>query len=196
MNTRLQVEHPVTEMVTGFDLVEWQLRVAAGEPLPQQDEVRRGHAIEARPLRRGSVRAADARGRPRIGVPGAGAAAGVRIDHGIAEGGAVSSHYDAMVAKFIAHGRDRADAIWRLRAARSPTPAARPAPQRALPAATWSHADFRGATMTTTLIDEWFEREEDRAAPAVATPGASAAALLAHGAAGAPTASGSISTST
>ena len=117
MNTRLQVEHPVTECITGFDLVEWQLRVAAGEPLwLKQDDIRfNGHAIEARLV------AED----PYDGwAPQTGRILGwrpqddaVRIDHGIAEGGEVSPYYDAMVAKFIAHGRDRNDAIRRLVAA-------------------------------------------------------------------------------
>jgi geranyl-CoA carboxylase alpha subunit len=129
MNTRLQVEHPVTEMVTGLDLVEWQLRVAAGERLPlRQHEVRwQGHAIEAR------LYAEDPYAQPTPFAPQTGtvqwwrpeaaaAQPGVRIDHGIAEGGCVSPFYDAMVAKFIVHGRDRDDAIRRLRAALQDAP--------------------------------------------------------------------------
>ncbi|HEY9023855.1 MAG TPA: biotin carboxylase N-terminal domain-containing protein, partial [Burkholderiaceae bacterium] len=118
MNTRLQVEHPVTEMITGQDLVEWQLRVAAGEPLPlRQDEIRwTGHAVEARlyaedpydgfapqtgrivhwrPSRAIRAGRADAGTQ---GVPAAGLAS-VRIDDGVAEGDTVSPFYDAMVAK-------------------------------------------------------------------------------------------------
>jgi 3-methylcrotonyl-CoA carboxylase alpha subunit len=123
VNARLQVEHPVTEMVTGVDLVEAQLRIAAGEPLP--DEVRRastsGHAIEAR------VYAED----PAKGfVPQPGKVeklawptglSGVRIDAGIEEGGEVTPYYDPMIAKVIAHGADRAEAISRLCAALSAT---------------------------------------------------------------------------
>ncbi|MBW0115873.1 acetyl-CoA carboxylase biotin carboxylase subunit, partial [Pseudonocardia abyssalis] len=116
MNTRLQVEHPVTELVTGLDLVELQLRVAAGEPLPiTQDDVRLdGHAIEVR------VYAED----PAAGfLPTGGDVlhwtppTGVRVDAGIAEGGVVGSDYDPMLAKVIAHGADRAEAIRRLDAA-------------------------------------------------------------------------------
>jgi geranyl-CoA carboxylase alpha subunit len=125
MNTRLQVEHPVTECITGFDLVEWQLRVAAGEPLPvQQADVRfTGHAIEVR------LYAEDPYDgfKPQTGrilhwQPDAALHPGVRIDHGIAEGGEVTPYYDAMVAKLIAHGRDRGDALRRLCAALEDAP--------------------------------------------------------------------------
>jgi len=125
MNTRLQVEHPVTECVTGLDLVEWQLRVAAGEPLPlaQSQVAMHGHAIEVR-LYTEDPYAGFA---PQTGTvlhwrPEAVLQPGVRIDHGIAEGGTLSPFYDAMVAKLIAHGRDRDDAIRRLRAALAATP--------------------------------------------------------------------------
>ncbi|WP_020108495.1 acetyl/propionyl/methylcrotonyl-CoA carboxylase subunit alpha [Nocardia sp. 348MFTsu5.1] len=122
MNTRLQVEHPVTELVTGVDLVEWQLRVAAGEKLDfgQDDVTMTGHAIEAR------VYAED----PAAGfLPTGGelllvdepSGPGIRVDSGIVTGGVVGSDYDPMLAKVIVHGEDRADAIERLRAALAQT---------------------------------------------------------------------------
>ncbi|MFH7336346.1 biotin carboxylase N-terminal domain-containing protein [Streptomyces sp. KHY 26] len=118
MNTRLQVEHPVTELVTGLDLVEWQLRVAAGEPLGfTQDDVRlTGHAVEAR------ICAEDpARGF----LPSGGTVLlldeprgdGVRTDSGLSEGTEVGSLYDPMLSKVIAYGPDRATALRGLRAA-------------------------------------------------------------------------------
>jgi 3-methylcrotonyl-CoA carboxylase alpha subunit len=117
MNTRLQVEHPVTEFITGFDLVEWQLRVAAGEPLPvaQSDITARGHAIEAR------VYAEDpARGfLPSIGTllhhaPPA-TNDSVRVDTGVEQGDEIAAHYDPMIAKLIVWGADREAARHRLR---------------------------------------------------------------------------------
>ncbi|MFJ2895795.1 acetyl-CoA carboxylase biotin carboxylase subunit [Streptomyces sp. NPDC087218] len=122
MNTRLQVEHPVTELITGLDLVEWQLRVAAGEQLPytQQDITLTGHAVEAR------ICAED----PSRGfLPSGGAVLalhepqgdGVRTDSGLAAGGEVGSLYDPMLSKVIAYGPDRAAALRRLRAALADT---------------------------------------------------------------------------
>ena len=125
MNTRLQVEHPVTEAITGLDLVEWQLRVAAGEALPlTQDQLSmRGHAIEARicaenpdanflpatgklQVMRWPAHEAFARSEERP-----------RVDTGFAEGDAISPHYDSMIAKLIVWGRDRSQALARLDAA-------------------------------------------------------------------------------
>ncbi|MBB3179308.1 biotin carboxylase N-terminal domain-containing protein [Variovorax sp. Sphag1AA] len=112
MNTRLQVEHAVTEAITGLDLVEWQLRVAAGEPLTiQQSDVRLdGHAIEVR-LTAEDVPAGFLpqtgpvlRWRPPVDGHD------VRVDHGLLEGGAVSPHYDSMIAKLVAHGPTRDEA--------------------------------------------------------------------------------------
>ena len=155
MNTRLQVEHPVTECITGLDLVEWQLRVAAGEALPlTQDQISfSGHAIEVR------LYAEDPYDgfKPQTGrvlgwQPGC---SGIRIDHGLAEGDEVSPFYDAMVAKFIAHGRDRSDAIRRL------THALQDVPLIGLPnngrflVDLLQTPEFAQATMTTTRLDDW-----------------------------------------
>ncbi len=126
MNTRLQVEHPVTEAITGQDLVEWQLRVASGEPLPlRQDQLKiNGHAIEARICAENpdnnflpatgtlqvyglpecvTFERADAVGGPRV-----------RVDSGVRQGDAISPFYDSMVAKLIVHGETRAQALARL----------------------------------------------------------------------------------
>jgi 3-methylcrotonyl-CoA carboxylase alpha subunit len=113
MNTRLQVEHPVTEMITGLDLVEWQLRIAAGEPLPlRQEELRfSGHAIEAR------IYAEDP---DRDFLPATGRIAHlrfpaespeVRIDTGVEQGAEITPFYDPMIAKLIVRGADRAEAL-------------------------------------------------------------------------------------
>lgn len=119
INTRLQVEHPVTELVTGLDLVEWQLRVAAGEPLPRAQEsiYSHGHAIEVR------LYAED----PDAGfLPGSGKLTrlalpefmpDVRIDSGVVEGDTVTIFYDPMIAKLIVYGQDRRQALVRLGAA-------------------------------------------------------------------------------
>ncbi len=123
MNTRLQVEHPVTEMITGLDLVEWQLRVAAGEPLPlQQHELKfSGHAIEAR------IYAEDP---DRDFLPATGKllhlafpaeSETVRVDAGVEAGGTITPWYDPMIAKLIVHGRDRAAALATLRRALAQT---------------------------------------------------------------------------
>ena len=112
MNTRLQVEHPVTEAVAGVDLVRAQLSVAAGDPLPwtQAELSQRGHAIECR------VYAED----PRQRVPAAGRAArcstasrrgpGIRVDAGVVEGDAIAVNYDPLLAKLVAYARRRATA--------------------------------------------------------------------------------------
>jgi 3-methylcrotonyl-CoA carboxylase alpha subunit len=128
MNTRLQVEHPVTEMITGTDLVEWQLRVAAGQPLPlRQDELKiHGHAIEARIYAEnpekgflpsiGTLRHMDTPEAVSFelgGTPG-GVPASVRIDSGVREGDAISPFYDPMIAKLIVWGTDRAQALARM----------------------------------------------------------------------------------
>ncbi|ANH02770.1 acetyl/propionyl/methylcrotonyl-CoA carboxylase subunit alpha [Shinella sp. HZN7] len=116
MNTRLQVEHPVTEAITGLDLVEWQLRVAAGEPLPkrQEDLVIDGWAFEARLYAENPARDfLPATGRLTVfDLPGE-----ARIDSGVRAGDIITPYYDPMIAKVITHGRDRKEALARLEAA-------------------------------------------------------------------------------
>jgi len=118
MNTRLQVEHPVTELVTGLDLVEWQLRIAAGEPLPyrQQDVTLTGHAMEARVYAEDPSRGFLPTGGTVLALrePAAPAA---RVDSALAAGTVVGSAYDPMLAKVITHGPDRDAARRRLDAA-------------------------------------------------------------------------------
>ena len=113
MNTRLQVEHPVTEAITGLDLVEWQLRVAAGEALPlRQEQVRfQGHAIEVR------LCAEDAHNGflPQSGTMRRWQApAGIRVEHALQSGTVIPPYYDSMIAKLVAHGADREEARRRL----------------------------------------------------------------------------------
>ena len=182
MNTRLQVEHPVTELVTGWDLVELQVRVAAGESLPmRQDEVRlTGHAIEAR------VYAEDpARGF----LPTGGKVLAlcepdlphVRVDSGLAENMTVSSAYDPMLAKVIAYGPDRQQALRRLDGALANTAVLGVTTNIAFLRALLNHPDVAAGRLDTGLAE--------RALPAYPTPISSAggipedvltAAALAH----------------
>lgn len=126
MNTRLQVEHPVTEMITGTDLVEWQLRVAAGEALPLQQEQLQihGHAIEARVYAEnpekgflpsiGTLRHARTPAAVNFELGGSAEPAGFRIDSGVREGDTISPFYDPMIAKMIVWGKDRTEALARM----------------------------------------------------------------------------------
>jgi len=154
MNTRLQVEHPVTEMVTGFDLVEWQLRVAAGEALPvrQNDIVPRGHAIEVR------LYAEDPE---RDFLPGTGRLlrlrlpredGHLRIDSGVREGDVVSPHYDPLLAKMIVWDRDRDAALVRLRAALAEVVIAGPASNVAFLCAIAAHPAFAAGRVDTGFL--------------------------------------------
>jgi acetyl/propionyl-CoA carboxylase alpha subunit len=115
MNTRLQVEHPVTEMVTGIDLVEWQIRIAEGEPLPlgQAEVAMQGHAIEARLYAENPAgEFLPTTGQILLWRPPA--AEGIRVESGIQSGDEIPIYYDAMLAKIIAHGPDRPAVIRRL----------------------------------------------------------------------------------
>jgi propionyl-CoA carboxylase alpha chain len=176
MNTRLQVEHPVTELVTGLDLVEQMIRIAAGEPLAfDQAGIRReGWAIEAR------VYAEDpARGfLPSIGrltryVEPEGA--GIRVDSGVVEGSEVSLFYDPMIAKVCAHGADRAEAIARLGDALDGFVIGGPSHNLAFLTAIMNHCRFRSGALSTDFIAAAFGDRFEGIAPA----GAARAALAA-----------------
>jgi len=153
MNTRLQVEHPVTEEITGLDLVAWQLRAAAGERLPRkQDEIRvSGHAIEAR------INAEDPANDflPSTGrivafeVP---TADGVRVETGVRTGDEVSPYYDSMIAKLIAHGADRERARSRLKGALEQSVLAGPRTNAAFLNNLLAHPDVVRGNADTSLI--------------------------------------------
>jgi len=158
MNTRLQVEHAVTEAVTGLDLVAWQLRVAAGERLPlEQHQVGlSGHAIEAR------LYAEDPENNflPQSGTlidwrPATGE--GVRIDHGLMPGGVISSFYDPMLAKVIAHGATREEARRRLIVALEDTVALGLITNRSLLLAVLRHPAFTAGEATTAFVDQYVQ---------------------------------------
>ena len=116
VNTRLQVEHPITEATTGIDLVKLQISVAAGQPLPGEPPTRFGHAVEAR-LNAEDADAGFAPAPGRVGLLDFPSGPGIRVDSGIAAGDVIPPDYDSMVAKIIAWGRDRSEALARLRCA-------------------------------------------------------------------------------
>jgi 3-methylcrotonyl-CoA carboxylase alpha subunit len=152
MNTRLQVEHPVTEAITGIDLVEWQFRIAAGEPLPlrQQEVPLQGHAVEAR------LYAED----PERGfLPSTGKLIAlrfpdsVRVDSGVEQGGEVSPFYDPMIAKLISHAPNRATALDQLAEALDRTIVAGPRSNLSFLAALCRASDFRAGNFDTSFIE-------------------------------------------
>ncbi len=154
MNTRLQVEHPVTEMVTGLDLVKLQFQVAAGEPLPftQADVQQRGHAIECR------LYAEDAANNflPAVGpllrfIPPDGP--GIRVDAGVQSGDVISIHYDPMIAKIIVHDVDRAAAIQRMKNALAQTVALGTITNREFLMALLAHPAFAAGEVDTHFVD-------------------------------------------
>lgn len=159
INTRLQVEHPVTELVTGLDLVEWQLRVAAGEALPlgQDDITRTGHAIEVR------LYAED----PAQGfLPGSGqleilrlpeASEHVRLDTGVVQGDTVTIHYDPMIAKLIVHDADRPRALARLREALADCEVVGPKSNIAFLEKLVRHHEVVDGTIHTAYLDRHLE---------------------------------------
>jgi 3-methylcrotonyl-CoA carboxylase alpha subunit len=154
MNTRLQVEHPVTEAITGLDLVEMQFRVAAGENLPlTQDGVPiNGHAAEARLYAEDPERGfLPSTGKlAALELPGGD---GIRVDTGVEAGSVVSPYYDPMIAKVIAHGSDRTQALTRLATALGETIVVGPHANAAFLKALVSHPEFRGGRFDTGFID-------------------------------------------
>ncbi len=166
MNTRLQVEHPVTEMVTGLDLVEWQLRVAAGEKLPPAPRAPTGHAIEVR------LYAEDP---SRDFLPATGEirhlrfppqqAGRVRIDAGVRSGSQVTPFYDPMLAKLIVHGDNREIALGRLRSALSETELVGIETNLPLLRAIADHPDFSAGSVDTGFISRHGTALQAPAAP-------------------------------
>jgi acetyl-CoA/propionyl-CoA carboxylase biotin carboxyl carrier protein len=190
MNTRLQVEHPVTEMVTGLDLVEWQLRVAAGEPLPfrQQEITFTGHAVEARIYAETPRPAAAGGGVGRVDfLPATGtvrllrepSGEGVRVDSGLAEGTEVGTAYDPLLAKVIAHGPDRATALRRLRAALARTAVLGVETNTGFLRRLLGHPEVAAGRLDTGLVERTAPALLPRAVPDEAY---AAAALLRHAA--------------
>jgi 3-methylcrotonyl-CoA carboxylase alpha subunit len=151
MNTRLQVEHPVTEGITGLDLVEWQLRVAAGEPLPlAQDDIRlNGHAFEARIYAEDPTRGFLPAPGPLLHVAFPHSA---RIDTGVRGGDRISAYYDPMIAKITSHAATRTEALFRLREALGATHVAGTATNLGFLQALCRDADFAAGHMDTGLI--------------------------------------------
>ncbi|MGM0585924.1 MAG: biotin carboxylase N-terminal domain-containing protein [Pseudomonadota bacterium] len=187
MNTRLQVEHPVTELVTGLDLVEWQLRVASGQPLPlaQSDLTLTGAAMEARLYAEDPARGflPQTGTLHRLRLPEARA----RIDSGVREGDVVSPHYDPMIAKIITHGADRAEALNRLRAALDATEVAGLTTNLPFLRRLTAHEGFAAGDMDTGLVDRDLDAlaaapEPPEAAPALAAIAALGLATPAPGA--------------
>lgn len=160
MNTRLQVEHPVTEMITGQDLVEWQLRVAAGEPLPLTQErlTRRGHAFEARVYAEDPQRDfLPAIGRlTHLKAPAEGPH--VRVDTGVRSGDEISVYYDPMIAKLIVWDEDRPSALRRLRHALAEYEIAGLTTNMGFLAAIASHPSFAACEIDTGFIDRHREK--------------------------------------
>ena len=176
MNTRLQVEHPVTEVITGIDLVEWQIRVASGEPLPMtQDEVaalRRGHAIEIR------INAEDPAGGKFLPSPGpinklmAPDGFGVRFDSGYESGDEISQYYDNLVGKLIVWGRNRDVAISRTIRALDELVIEGVATTVPADLAILRHPDFQAVTHSTKWVEEVLDLSGVSATSAAAPAGA------------------------
>ena len=181
MNTRLQVEHPVTEMITGADLVEWQFGVASGEPLPlRQEEVPlHGHAIECRITSESPFEGfLPATGVVReLTLPGG---PGVRWDGGIAVGAEIGLHYDPLLGKLVAHGRDRAVAVRRMIGALAELRIGGVSTSAPLLARVLEEPDFLAGRLSTSYLDDHPELFEDDLSESRRDALLVAAALLEH----------------
>jgi len=181
VNTRLQVEHPVTELVTGLDLAVEQIHIAAGEKLSfrQEDIAIDGHAIECR------IYAED----PSAGfLPSTGtlrgyhepAGPGVRVDSGVYEGAEISVYYDPMISKLLTHGKDRRQAIERMKRALREYRISGVATNIEFHKAILEHPEFAAGNLSTHFIDDYYKKESDRA-DRIDEAAAVAAALYEHG---------------
>jgi acetyl-CoA carboxylase biotin carboxylase subunit len=153
VNTRIQVEHPVTEMVTGVDLIKEQIRVAAGQPLSykQKDIQLLGHAIECRINAEDPVRMTPSPGVvTKFCTPGG---PGIRVDTAMDTSGVVSPFYDSMIAKLIAHGRDREEALARMRRALDEFVIEGIQSNIALHRRILDHPDFQKGPVSTRFLD-------------------------------------------
>ncbi|MGE8369267.1 MULTISPECIES: acetyl/propionyl/methylcrotonyl-CoA carboxylase subunit alpha [Cupriavidus] len=168
MNTRLQVEHAVTEAITGFDLVEWQLRVAAGEALPvTQDQVAlSGHAIEVRLTAEDVAAGFLPQGGPVLRWRAPGAGHDVRVDHALQEGGEIPVHYDSMVAKLVAHGATREEARRKLLRAVEQTVLLGVASNQGFLADCLAHEAFAASEVHTGFVDAHMQSALRAAQPA------------------------------
>ncbi|MCE9657268.1 MAG: acetyl/propionyl/methylcrotonyl-CoA carboxylase subunit alpha [Burkholderiales bacterium] len=168
MNTRLQVEHPVTEMITGLDLVEWQLRVAAGEPLPlRQDELSiSGHAIEARIYAEDPDRGFLPSTGKLVHLVAPAESADVRVDTGVEQGDSITPFYDPMIAKLIVHAPDRETALARMQQALAAYRIVGVANNVEFLGRLIATPSFANAALDTALI----EREQARLAPPAGDP--------------------------
>jgi geranyl-CoA carboxylase alpha subunit len=179
MNTRLQVEHPVTELITGLDLVAWQLKVASGEKLPltQEQVTLKGHAVEVR------LYAEDPRNNfmPQTGqinlwdFP---KHEGIRVDHGIQSQQVVSPHYDPMLAKVIAYGETRLEAIRKLTSAVQDTQLLGVNSNKHFLQSVLGHPEFIMGNATTAFIEQYYSTESDSDSECLDIKTLSIAALL------------------